>query len=70
MRYYIHQKNALKCHCNAGQGKYRQYTDGSWEPTSSAPFETTDINIAHEYKRVLEQEYTDGGPYTVVEVGQ
>lgn len=60
MKYRVLNKNRYECHCNAGNGKYKHHSH-------VATFQTTDLNIAHEYIEVLEKEYGNG-PYTIVEV--
>lgn len=53
MKYRVLNKNGFEYHCNADHGKYNHHSQGS-------TFQTTDLNIAHEYKEVLEQQYGNG----------
>jgi hypothetical protein len=61
MKYNILNGSGNRCSCLIGDQKFRCRSNND-------VFETTDINLAYEYKMVLEKEYPASAPFTVVEV--
>lgn len=58
MKYNVRNKNNNVCG-SPGNEKF---------PCNNGVFETTDINLAYEYKAMLENTYPDVSPFTVSEI--